>query len=180
MLTSKLFIVCLKRINKKQPDVLTKMYEIVETQTNFNIVQFQKDHTELVDQTAFLPIDNEKLKTNCSANFCSLIHKHDTCIICLGDFEESVQVMILPICGHLYHEACLNPWLLQQNKCPICKAGVRLNLLMQIQNRIKTDDINKKKDLNDKSIGDLNRRDSIDSLRLTLDEGSMSHRNSCL
>ncbi|CAG8478333.1 10066_t:CDS:2 [Diversispora eburnea] len=45
-----------------------------------------------------------------------------TCPICLGDFESGEEVRILP-CGHQYHTACIDTWLLEiSSLCPMCKA----------------------------------------------------------
>lgn len=46
------------------------------------------------------------------------------CAICLEGFEEGQRVRILE-CTHMYHAACIDPWLTQSsNCCPICKREV--------------------------------------------------------
>jgi len=48
------------------------------------------------------------------------------CSICLSQVEENDEVRKLPICGHTFHRACIDLWLLRQNACPLCK-GHALN-----------------------------------------------------
>ncbi|KAF7820453.1 TSET complex member tstB [Senna tora] len=36
---------------------------------------------------------------------------YSSCSICLGDFQESDTLRLLPDCGHLYHVSCVDPWL---------------------------------------------------------------------
>ncbi|EGF82156.1 hypothetical protein BATDEDRAFT_86907 [Batrachochytrium dendrobatidis JAM81] len=48
----------------------------------------------------------------------------DCCAICLDDFVVGNQVRELP-CRHLFHDMCIDPWLLKHNRlCPICKRDV--------------------------------------------------------
>jgi hypothetical protein len=42
------------------------------------------------------------------------------CAICTEDLEEGCRVTCMP-CGHLFHAACLTPWLRQHNTCPMCR-----------------------------------------------------------
>ncbi len=42
------------------------------------------------------------------------------CAICTEDFEEGCRVTSMP-CGHLFHAACLMPWLRQHHTCPMCR-----------------------------------------------------------
>lgn len=46
------------------------------------------------------------------------------CSICLAPFHKGDSLRRLPICGHSFHQACIDLWLLRQNKCPLCKADV--------------------------------------------------------
>lgn len=45
------------------------------------------------------------------------------CAICLEDFETHMKIRILP-CWHRFMAACIDPWLLEQAKCPVCKASI--------------------------------------------------------
>jgi Ring finger domain len=45
-----------------------------------------------------------------------------SCTICLEPFEDGMKIRILP-CMHQFMAECLDPWLLQTAKCPVCKGN---------------------------------------------------------
>ena len=50
-----------------------------------------------------------------------------TCSVCLGVFQVGETVRLLPVCLHLYHVECIDPWLDAHSTCPICRSGTDLN-----------------------------------------------------
>jgi len=47
------------------------------------------------------------------------------CSICIDDFEDGEQILVLPKCRHGFHAACIKPWLTErQGCCPLCKTAV--------------------------------------------------------
>lgn len=50
---------------------------------------------------------------------------NNSCPICLENFEEQVQIKLLP-CNHGFHSDCIDPWIVQKNNdtCPICRQTV--------------------------------------------------------
>lgn len=49
------------------------------------------------------------------------LHK---CTICLEDFEDGMKLRILP-CLHRFMVECIDPWLVQQSRCPVCKFNIQ-------------------------------------------------------
>lgn len=43
----------------------------------------------------------------------------EQCAVCLCDFDCGILVRRLPCCHH-FHEACIDRWLLQNKRCPLC------------------------------------------------------------
>lgn len=43
------------------------------------------------------------------------------CSICLGEVQEEDATRKLP-CGHVFHVDCIDTWLQQCNKCPLCRS----------------------------------------------------------
>jgi len=50
---------------------------------------------------------------------------HETCPICIVDFEEGDELRVLPCEGkHRFHQTCVDPWLLElSGSCPLCRQG---------------------------------------------------------
>ncbi|KAL6876367.1 hypothetical protein ACP4OV_012939 [Aristida adscensionis] len=44
------------------------------------------------------------------------------CSVCLGAFEHGEMVRLLPLCLHLYHVECIDPWLAKRSSCPVCRS----------------------------------------------------------
>ncbi|KAJ1259450.1 hypothetical protein BS78_10G156200 [Paspalum vaginatum] len=49
-----------------------------------------------------------------------------TCSVCLGVFLVGETVRLLPVCLHLFHVECIDPWLDAHSTCPICRSGTGL------------------------------------------------------
>ncbi|PAA86833.1 hypothetical protein BOX15_Mlig010835g3 [Macrostomum lignano] len=47
----------------------------------------------------------------------------DQCAVCIEPYRVSDAVRILP-CKHFYHRSCIDPWLLDQRNCPLCKLDI--------------------------------------------------------
>lgn len=47
------------------------------------------------------------------------------CVICLSDMMEDDHARSLPGCGHVFHRACIDLWLLRSTNCPLCNIDAR-------------------------------------------------------
>ncbi|KAF6775380.1 hypothetical protein AHF37_05763 [Paragonimus kellicotti] len=47
----------------------------------------------------------------------------DQCAVCIELYRASEVVRILP-CRHVFHKKCIDPWLLEQRSCPLCKLDI--------------------------------------------------------
>jgi hypothetical protein len=47
-----------------------------------------------------------------------------TCMVCLSEYEAGEVLRTLP-CFHTYHRDCIDTWLKDSNKCPVCKNMVQ-------------------------------------------------------
>ena len=50
--------------------------------------------------------------------------EEESCSICFDNFERRQKIKKLPMCGHEYHSSCLNKWLNEQKRCPMCNEEV--------------------------------------------------------
>ncbi|KAG6502495.1 RING finger protein 44-like [Zingiber officinale] len=46
--------------------------------------------------------------------------RETSCAICIDDFEATSVLSVMP-CGHSFHSACLDEWLVRSNACPLCR-----------------------------------------------------------
>ncbi|CAM0953051.1 unnamed protein product [Alopecurus aequalis] len=46
------------------------------------------------------------------------------CAICLVEFACGDKVRVLPSCGHGFHAACVDVWLLSSSTCPSCRRAL--------------------------------------------------------
>ncbi|KAF3329831.1 RING-H2 finger protein ATL70-like protein [Carex littledalei] len=45
------------------------------------------------------------------------------CSVCLADYKDTDVLRVLPDCGHMFHVACVDPWLRSRPTCPVCRAS---------------------------------------------------------
>ncbi|XP_030457786.1 RING-H2 finger protein ATL70 [Syzygium oleosum] len=45
------------------------------------------------------------------------------CSVCLGDYKGTDMLRVLPDCGHLFHQMCIDPWLRLHPTCPVCRTS---------------------------------------------------------
>ncbi|KAL4483119.1 hypothetical protein ABPG74_019145 [Tetrahymena malaccensis] len=50
-----------------------------------------------------------------------------SCSICQSDYVDKDKLRILNPCFHLMHQDCVDQWLLQSKKCPICQIEVQVD-----------------------------------------------------
>ena len=58
----------------------------------------------------------------CSA-VVSEYDKIKECVICMIDFEIGNHIRYLP-CTHIFHEICIDTWLMRNFSCPICMTEI--------------------------------------------------------
>lgn len=71
---------------------------------------------------------------SCFTNLSSKTVQGETCCaICQNEWEETGTVFILPKCKHSFDQPCLEKWLEQSIRCPICKGSIRKGLTSDLQ-----------------------------------------------
>ncbi|XP_062227527.1 putative RING-H2 finger protein ATL49 [Phragmites australis] len=46
------------------------------------------------------------------------------CAVCLCEFTMDDKLRLLPTCGHAFHVACIDAWLLSHSTCPLCRGSI--------------------------------------------------------
>jgi hypothetical protein len=52
-----------------------------------------------------------------------LFGQEGSCSICMEDLAEGERVRAVRSCQHLFHAACVEPWLLSHGTCPMCRSA---------------------------------------------------------
>ncbi|XP_050417377.1 RING finger protein 150 [Patella vulgata] len=55
----------------------------------------------------------------------------DQCAICIEGYKAHDVIRSLP-CKHVFHKSCVDPWLLEQRSCPMCKLDILRAYGMQV------------------------------------------------
>ncbi|XP_076467419.1 RING finger protein 150-like [Babylonia areolata] len=55
----------------------------------------------------------------------------DQCAVCIEGYKPHDVVRTLP-CKHVFHKSCVDPWLLDQRSCPMCKLDILRAYGMQV------------------------------------------------
>lgn len=50
------------------------------------------------------------------------------CSVCMEGFREGEKIRELPICGHVFHQKCVDEWLSLRPSCPICRMNTAVAL----------------------------------------------------
>ncbi|MFQ6646790.1 hypothetical protein Gotur_019869 [Gossypium turneri] len=45
------------------------------------------------------------------------------CVICLEEFKDGDSCRVLTNCNHLYHQLCIDEWLVKDSHCPLCRGS---------------------------------------------------------
>ncbi|KAJ0471562.1 putative transcription factor C2H2 family [Helianthus annuus] len=48
----------------------------------------------------------------------------EDCCVCLSEFEERDQCLVLPNCKHCFHSGCIHMWFSNHSTCPLCRSPV--------------------------------------------------------
>ena len=46
---------------------------------------------------------------------------YSECSICLDAFADRDEIIILPVCRHIYHTHCITSWFTSHSHCPLCR-----------------------------------------------------------
>ena len=50
-------------------------------------------------------------------------YEEDSCTVCIERYEEGEPVRRL-FCNHIFHQECVDPWLLKHGSCPVCRQDI--------------------------------------------------------
>jgi len=97
--------------------------------------RFQSQMTREQQRTQQAEERNRKrqLSSIATASFTCQNVNEKQCVICLEEFEEGAELKRLS-CKHHYHSTCIDKWLVQNGKCPLCNSKA-VNTLEEVQSK---------------------------------------------
>lgn len=109
-----------KRVRKAENDLRSvedddsrSRWGEVSRLSNYSALQ----HTE--NGNALTPTEIQQLSG--VSSYCESSSDCTECPICLAEFQKGDNIRQLPNCGHCFHRACIDIWLLRCSACPLCK-----------------------------------------------------------
>lgn len=99
---------------------------IVQARWQYQDQQLHEDLQLLPKQDVLKTMSSLKTKTyNQPKRWCDPTQpaEMDNCAVCLEPFNNNQCLRVLP-CLHEYHRECVDPWLLLQHTCPLCKRSI--------------------------------------------------------
>lgn len=78
------------------------------------VVDVGLDEATITGYPKLLYSEAKLKKTDSTASCCS---------VCLGDYKGTDMLRVLPDCGHLFHQKCIDPWLRLHPTCPVCRTS---------------------------------------------------------
>ena len=60
------------------------------------------------------------------------------CTVCQEDLAEGERVRVLRACQHMYHQACIDPWLQEKGECALCRTQAIPQTIEQTLQRFRT------------------------------------------
>lgn len=70
--------------------------------------------------TIMVKLSDRSMVSSAKTVSMSITQQTKECIVCTESFSEG-QTLLQLSCHHVYHEACLAPWLMHHNTCPYCR-----------------------------------------------------------
>lgn len=54
----------------------------------------------------------------------SAAESHDACAVCLDTYVPDRELVRRLPCAHVFHSHCILPWVMQEDRCPLCNENV--------------------------------------------------------
>lgn len=116
---SRLFQIFVAELEDQQDWVDRQVMQNVmsDSMSTYQEELFRRDQSRYVDT-------NDDHKVDSWKNIC-LITNLTKCFICLEEFNEEDQILLLRPCGHVFHLLCIQEAVQYQTKCPLCRKDIK-------------------------------------------------------
>lgn len=110
----------------EEEEMLRRVIEESKQQNPDNMTYEQMLELEERNGKVSKGLDPEKIKKLRTKYF--FVDRHDgekSCGICLDEFKNCDKMKLTGVCNHDFHEKCLDKWLENEKRCPICNTDLK-------------------------------------------------------
>lgn len=93
--------------------------KVVQSLPKFTYISRTSNENDDDNNNATTDASNSSTDNNNSCNRKWMVTSE--CAICLAEFQEGDEIRVMPQCGHGFHSACIDAWLVSHSSCPSCR-----------------------------------------------------------
>lgn len=112
-------------VNPQISNLVQNLFDHIEISTTTTTPRQQQQQTLTLSQIAqHTTLEVYHSSTNQENEMVLEEENQVQCAICHCDIHQGSIVRKLNVCGHYFHQGCIDTWLVNQNSCPICRRSI--------------------------------------------------------
>ena len=104
-------------------DPLTILSQLLNPNSMFNTLFAGLRGDTTFENVIVRPTDTQIANATSLDTVTALVE--DNCAICQDPMERGAHVRKINVCGHTFHQTCIDTWFTSNVRCPICRRDIR-------------------------------------------------------